>query len=158
MFEKVLKLKKFGIFRDFSWDASTPDFARFNLIYGWNKSGKTTFSRAFVACEKKTTDFRNYPRDKDGNAIGEFEMKTNGGSVIKHSNCQSCAKQIKVFNKDFIEDNVSFDPTNLSKPIVYVSEEDIESNKKLKELQGKVTPLSEKHESAQKDKQKSDWT
>lgn len=156
MFEKVSKLKKFGIFRDFSWGASTPDFARFNLIYGWNKSGKTTFSRAFVACEKKTTDFINYPRDKDGNIIGEFEIKTNGSSAITQLNCQSCTRQIKVFNKDFIEDNVSFDPTNPSKPIVYVSEEDIESNKKLKELQGKVTPLAEKYESAQKDKLKSE--
>jgi len=156
MFEKVSKLKKFGIFRDFSWDASTPDFTRFNLIYGWNKSGKTTFSRAFVACEKKTTNFINYPRDKDGNIIGEFEIKTNGGSAINHTNCQNCTRQIRVFNKDFIEDNVSFDPTNPSEPIVYVSEEDIESNKKLKELQGKVTPLAEKYESVQKDKQKSE--
>ncbi len=150
MFEKVSKLKKFGIFRDFSWGADTPDLARFNLIYGWNKSGKTTFSRAFVACEKKTTEFVQYPKD------GEFEIKTNGGSAINHSNCHGCTRQIKVFNKDFIEDNVSFDPTNPSQPIVYVSEEDIESSKKLKELQGKVTPLSEKYESAQKDRQKSE--
>ena len=155
MLKKVSKLKKFGIFRDFSWGIDTPDFARFNLIYGWNKSGKTIFSRAFVACEKKTTDFRNYPRDKNGNIIGEFEIKTNGGSAITHSNCQRCTRQIRVFNKDFIEDNVSFDPTNPSNPIVYVSEEDIESNKKLKKLQSKATPLSQKYESAQKDHQKS---
>lgn len=156
MFKKVSKLKFFGIFRDFSWDTDTPVFARFNLIYGWNKSGKTTFSRAFVACEKRTTEFRNYPRDKDGNVIGEFEVKTGSGTSINHSNCQSGTKQIRVFNKDFIEDNVSFDPTNPSNPIVYVSEEDIESNKKLKELQSKITPLSQKYESAQKDRQKSE--
>lgn len=156
MFKKVSKLKKFGIFRDFSWGTDTPDFTRFNLIYGWNKSGKTTFSRAFIACEKKTTDFINYPKDKDGNAIGEFEIKTESGTAISHSNCQSGTKQIRVFNKDFIEDNVSFDPTNPSEPIVYVSEEDIESNKKLKESQSKVTPLAEKYESAQKDRQKSE--
>jgi hypothetical protein len=51
------------------------------LIYGWNKSGKTTFSRAFVACEKRTTDFTNYPKDKDGNAIGEFEITIEGGTL-----------------------------------------------------------------------------
>lgn len=156
MFKKVSKLKHFGIFRDFTWSSDTPDFSRLNLIYGWNKSGKTIFSRAFVACEKKTTDFINYPKDKDGNAIGEFEIKIDGGSSINHSNCQNCTKQIRVFNKDFIEDNVSFDPTNPSNPIVYVSEEDIESNKKLKELQGQITSLTEKYEFAQKYLQKSE--
>jgi hypothetical protein len=150
MFKKVSKLKKFGIFRDFSWNSNTPDFARFNLIYGWNKSGKTTLSRVFVACEKKTTEFTKYPKD------GEFEVATDGGTTINHSNCQSGTKQIRVFNKDFIEDNVSFDPTNPSNPIVYVSEEDIESNKKLKELQGKVVPLTEKYESSKKDREKSE--
>jgi len=150
MISKISKLKYFGIFRDFSWDASTPDFARFNLIFGWNKSGKTTFSRVFVACEKKTTEFTQYPKD------GEFEIKTKSGAVISHLNCQRCTRQIRVFNRDFIEDNVSFDPTNPSKPIVYISEEDIESNKKLKELQSIKPLLAKKYESAQKDRQKSE--
>jgi len=155
MFVKTTKLKKFGIFRDFLWDSNTPNFARLNLIYGWNKSGKTTFSRVFSACEKKTTDFIQYPKDKDGN-LGEFEITTNRGTTIKHSDCQNCIKQIRVFNKDFIEDNVSFDPSSPSNPIVYVSEGDIESNKKLKELRGSVILLSQKFESAQKDEQKSE--
>lgn len=155
MFQKISKLKKFGIFRDFSWSSNTPDFARFNLIYGWNKSGKTTLSRIFSACEKKTINFVQYPKDKDGN-FGEFEITTNSATAIKHSDCQNGTKQIRVFNKDFIEDNVSFDPSSLSNPIVYVSEEDIESNKKLKELREKVALLSQKFESAQKDRKKSE--
>lgn len=150
MFKKVAKLRNFGIFRDFLWSSATPDFSHFNLIYGWNKSGKTTFSRAFVACEKKTIEFSQYPKD------GEFAIKTNSGSVIDNSNCQDGTKQVRVFNKDFIDHNVSFDPTNPSKPIVYVSEEDIESNRKLKELQDKIMPLSQKYESAKQDRQKSE--
>lgn len=156
MFKQVSKLKKFGIFRDFYWHSETPDFSRFNLIYGCNKSGKTTFSRVFAACEKKTTNFGNYPKDKDGNIIGEFEIKTESGNILKNSNCQNGTIQIKVFNRDFIEDNVSFDPSNPSNPIVYVSKEDIESSKKLKELQVKVKSLSETYELAKGDRQKSE--
>ena len=148
MFKKVLKLKQFGIFRDFEWSSDTPDFLRFNLIYGWNKSGKTTFSRAFVACEKKTTKFTQYPTN------GEFEIKTESGA-ISHSSCQNGTKQIRVFNRDFIEENVSFDPTNSSNPIVYVSEEDIESSKRLKALQEKVTALVIKYESVKRERNKS---
>ena len=149
MFKKVLKLKQFGIFRDFEWSSDTPDFSRFNLIYGWNKSGKTTFSRAFVACEKKTIKFIQYPTN------GEFEIKTDNGA-ISHSNCKNGLKQIRVFNRDFIEENVSFDPADPSNPIVYVSEEDIESSKRLKELQGKVNTLEEKYESAQRYRQENE--
>ena len=148
MFKKVSKLKHFGIFRDFEWSSDTPDFSRLNLIYGWNKSGKTTFSRAFVACEKKTTDFPQYPIN------GEFEIQTES-VPITHSSCQSGTKQIRVFNRDFIEENVSFDPSDPSKPIVYVGEEDIESRKRLKTHQDKVTALAENYESAQTDRKKS---
>ncbi|MCY4172046.1 MAG: AAA family ATPase [Bacteroidetes bacterium] len=69
MFQKVSKLKNFGIFRDFKWKQDTPDFAKFNLIYGWNRTGKTTLPRVFVACEKQTFQFKEYPQG------GEFEIK-----------------------------------------------------------------------------------
>ena len=149
MFKKVSKLKHFGIFRDFEWSSDTPDFSRLNLIYGWNKSGKTTFSRAFVACEKKTTKFTQYPTN------GEFEIKTESGA-ISHSSCQNGTKQIRVFNRDFIEENVSFDPADPSNPIVYVSEEDIESSKRLKALQEKVTALVIKYESVKRYRQENE--
>lgn len=149
MFKQVSKLKQFGIFRDFEWDSNTPEFSRFNLIYGWNKSGKTTFSRAFVACEKKTTEFKQYPTN------GEFEIKTDNG-VINHSSCQNGMKQIRVFNRDFIEENVSFDPANPSQPIVYVSQRDIASQKRLKEYQKKSASLANNYESAKKDRKTSE--
>lgn len=149
MFKKVSKLKNFGIFRNFEWSSDIPDFSRFNLIYGWNKSGKTTFSRSFVACEKKTTEFKQYPTD------GEFEIETESGA-ISHLNCQNGTMQIKVFNRDFIEENVSFDPTDSSKPIVYVGEEDIESSKRLQTLQEKGIALVAQYKSVQRERQKNE--
>ncbi|MCX5886277.1 MAG: AAA family ATPase [Proteobacteria bacterium] len=146
MIKKINKIKNFGIFKDFKWDASIPEFKRYNLLYGWNKSGKTTSSRIFSACEKKSTEFKQYPKD------GEFEVETDSIS-IKHFDCQNCTLQVKVFNRDFIDDNVSFDPSNPCNPIVYVSEEDIDSSRKLKELRDKVQPLAEKFGTTQKERQ-----
>lgn len=160
VFEKVSKLKKFGIFLDFSWNRDTSNLARFNLVYGWNKSGKTTLSKAFVACEKKTTEFKQYPGDgekRPGN--GEFEIKISNGQSVKNSNCQNVAKQVRVFNKDFTEDNVSFDPNDpkgFSNPIVYVSKENIKSKEKLKKLKNEATILSQKHESAKNNFEKNE--
>ena len=145
MFQKVSKLKKFGIFRDFSWSSDTPDFARFNLIYGWNKSGKTTFSRIFSTCEKKTTEFKQYPKD------GEFEIKTDS-TTLKNTDVATNSLPIKVFNEDFINENISFDPSDSCNPIIYVSEEDIESKKMLEQLRLAKTTIGKTFEEAKKNK------
>ena len=154
MFEKISKLMKFGIFRDFSWGDDTPNLARFNLIYGWNKSGKTTLSKVFVACEKKTTEFEQYPGDgKQHPGNGEFEVRVSGGSEIRNSDCQNVTRQVRVFNRDFVEGNVSFDPTTFSNPIVYVSEKEIKDKERLDELRQRNDNLYREFESA-KDRSK----
>lgn len=52
MIKRISKLNQFGIFRNFAWDsAEVDDFGRYNLLYGWNYSGKTTLSRVFSALQ-----------------------------------------------------------------------------------------------------------
>lgn len=132
MISKISKLKNFGIFHDFTWKTEFSDFKKFNLIYGWNRSGKTTISRVFASCEKKCIydkdKFKQYPEN------GEFEIKTEDGTITKNTNVATNALPIKVFNQDFIDENISFDPSDSCNPIIYVSEEDIESKKRLKQL------------------------
>ena len=155
MITRIIKLKNFGIFHDFSWNRKNiPEFKRFNLIYGWNTSGKTLLSRVFSACEEKSTPFKEYPK-KDG-VDGIFEIKTDTGLTIKNWNIASCNLSVKVFNQDFIGENISFDSSNPCNPIVYVSEEDIESKKKLEDLKKDNEKLIKGFESTQKEKTKSE--
>ena len=142
MFKKISRLRHFGIFRDFSWGNDPPELSRFNLIYGWNGSGKTTLSRVFAACEKRTIDFRQYPKK------GEFEIKYDKALSIDNSNVQSTTEQVRVFNRDFIEENVSFDKENSSKPIVYIGKISVTSKDKLNALKNKIPLLSERQNSA----------
>jgi wobble nucleotide-excising tRNase len=150
MITKTAKLNKFGIFHNFKWNNDIPEFKKFNLIYGWNRSGKTTFSRVFSACEKKSTTFKQYPKD------GKFEIKSHTGTNIKSSEIENCSLPIKVFNHDFIDENISFDPSDTCNPIVYVSEEDIESRKKLGALKQDNRKLTDNFERSQKEKIKSE--
>ena len=150
MITKTAKLNKFGIFHNFKWNNDIPEFKKFNLIYGWNRSGKTTFSRVFSACEKKSTTFKQYPKD------GKFEIKVHAGTNIKSSEIKNCSLPIKVFNHDFIDENISFDPSDTCNPIVYVSEEDIESKKKLEALKQNNRKLVANFESSQNEKIKSE--
>lgn len=131
MISSIKRLKNFGIYEDFNWDNSTlPKFSKLNLIYGWNRSGKTTLSRVFSSCEKKILfdekNFKQYPEN------GEYELELSDGSAIRSNNIASSNIKIKVFNQDFIEQNIFFQPANTNCiPIVYVSDEDIKAKQQL---------------------------
>lgn len=150
MISKISKLKNFGIFHDFSWKAELPEFKKFNLIYGWNRSGKTTISRVLASCEKKCV----YDKDKFKQCPenGEFEIKTSDGTTVKNTDVAANTLPIKVFNQDFINDNISFDPLKSCDPIVYVSEEDIESKKQLEKLKVDKIIFAKNYEDAKKNK------
>lgn len=134
MIASIKKLKNFGIYEDYSWDNSVlPKFSKFNLIYGWNRSGKTTISRVFSSCEKKMLfdeeKFKQYPEK------GEYELELTDGSNIKSSTVTSGTTTIKVFNQDFIDENIFFQPSNTNCiPIVYVSDEDIKAKQHLEKI------------------------
>ena len=150
MITKISKLKNFGIFHDFVWKTELSDFKKFNLIYGWNRSGKTTISRVFASCEKKCTydkdKFKQYPEN------GEFEIKSNDGAIVKNTDVATNVLPVKVFNQDFIDENLSFDPSDSCNPIIYISEEDIESKKRLEQLKLDKITLSETYDQAKKEK------
>ncbi len=150
MISKISKLKNFGIFHDFSWETELPEFKKFNLIYGWNRSGKTTISRVFESCEKKCT----YDKDKFKQCPenGEFEIKTDDNATVKNTDVVTNVLPIKVFNQDFIDENISFDPLDSCNPIVYVSEEDIASKKLLEQYRLDKVTLKNVYEQAKKDK------
>lgn len=156
MITKISKLKNYGIFHDFFWKAELPEFKKFNLIYGWNRSGKTTISRIFASCEKKCT----YDKDKFKQCPenGEFELKTSDGTTVKNTDVATNVLPIKVFNQDFIDDNISFDPSDSCNPIVYVSEEDIESKKRLEQLKLDKITLGKTYEQTKKDKSSKEET
>ncbi len=111
---KITSIKsiKHRIFRDFKWAGrGLADFARYNLIYGWNYSGKTTFANLFQHVEERTPL-------AEGEAIfvcdpaGEIELTKIDSTTVLPS--------IKVFNKTFVEKHVSFSSEDLTTPIFVV--------------------------------------
>ena len=85
MIKKIRKLNK-GIFRFTNWqDSHIPDFKKFNLIYGWNGTGKTTLANALRTLEKP-------PQQSDV----QFDVTWETTQQTK----------VRVFNKQFIEENI----------------------------------------------------
>lgn len=95
MIVKINRLTNFGNYRQFQW-GSTTNFAKYNLIYGWNYSGKTTLSRLFQVLAKPTelTQWQGC----------QFEVELQSGAKLSHANLAN-PPRIKVFNRDFIQSN-----------------------------------------------------
>lgn len=95
MITKINRLHGFGNFRRFQW-GSNAAFAKRNLIYGWNYSGKTTLSRLFQLLS-------------DSTALAQwqgctFEVELSDGTKLTQANLPN-HPNIKVFNRDFVQAN-----------------------------------------------------
>ena len=100
-----IDITKFGCFSDFDWKTALKDgqtihdFKRLNILYGRNYSGKTTISRIFRSYEVGSLpeNFKN----------PEFEVTSDEGT-FNQAEIQSHTLAIRVYNRDFIDDNLSF--------------------------------------------------
>lgn len=118
---RLKRIKSNGVFHDFTWPSDLPDFARYNLIYGWNGSGKTTISRIFRAME-----LRIPPQ-------GEVTLVVEGRD-ISSTDFVNSKIPIRVFNRDFMEDSV-FPMGGGDVPLILVvGKESVEKQKQVEKL------------------------
>ena len=105
---RITRIKKLecGIFNNFEWGRELPDFCKFNLIYGQNGSGKTTLSRVLRDLELKRTPEYGVLISTDG-------------PDIHGANFRNAGMSIRVFNSEFVSENVfSIEGKNVSPIIV----------------------------------------
>lgn len=100
-----IDIERFGSFDGFEWRRSIRDrgnnvenFKRLNIFYGRNYSGKTTLSRVFRSMQEGALPW-NYEGAKfvargPGFEIGVTSLQTHG-------------QEIRVYNKDFVAENLS---------------------------------------------------
>ena len=93
---RIQSIKKHRIFRDFTWPKALPDFARYNVIYGWNGAGKSTLSHLLTHLEHRTEITE-----------GEVTFKLDSGDVKGSSIASSEIPHTRVFNHKFVRDNLS---------------------------------------------------
>jgi wobble nucleotide-excising tRNase len=120
MIKKIKRIKNFGIFSDFSLSSDVKDFAKYNLIYGWNYSGKTTLSRIFRCFEQGCI-----PVDFAG---ASFEVIDSNEGILTEQYLD-IAHAVRVFNSDFVEDNLQW-KSDLE-PIFLIGQVNIEKQEEL---------------------------
>ncbi|MCL7765411.1 AAA family ATPase [Polaribacter sp. Z014] len=137
MITKINKLKKFGIYKDFSWNG-LDDFKQKNLIYGWNYSGKTTLSKLF-----QTIEFRDKNKHFSGSEFDITTKKDNTELNHTQNDLENFPYDIKVFNSDYIKRIFTFDlPNSNIQPIsFYLGDPSGELDNKIKILNKKIIQL-----------------
>ncbi len=131
MIEKIEKIVSCDAFKEFNWSSDTDSFKKFNLIYGWNGSGKTSLSRVFRMIEKKI--------NPDGSVI---KIKVDGNtSLLQDMIAANQVPNVKVFNKDYVDDTIFRDLSNVN-PIFYISKENKDKAQELRKKQIECDKLS----------------
>jgi wobble nucleotide-excising tRNase len=105
--KKIESIKNMAVFHDFQWASSVRDggnnvaeFKKINILYGRNYSGKTTLSRIFRALETGSIS--------DKYSSPEFQLAFEGGSTSTQNSLSSHDQVVRVFNEDFVRDNLRF--------------------------------------------------
>ncbi len=92
---KIQKVEKLNLarFRNFTWSAILPAFSdTLNIFFGWNGSGKTTFSKFLHSIEKGNTD-----------RGCTFKIKTDSGSLSETDGLGDLRSNIRVFNDTYVD-------------------------------------------------------
>ena len=142
MIKNFKSITSLGIFKSFNWDKEVldgnrkpMDFKEINIIYGRNYSGKTTLSRILRAMESGNLS--------DKFESPEFCVAFSDGMQSTQSNLTSHGKAIRVFNEDFVRDNLRFitNPDDNIEPFAILGQN---NNKIEQEIAVLETELGEK--------------
>lgn len=103
MISKIDHIKNFGIYKNFNWSncIEIVEFREKNIIYGWNYSGKTTFSRIFSALRDGEI-FSDYSK-------GEFKLTYSDNTTFSKSNLTDFPDKVLVFNSDYVRENLRWE-------------------------------------------------
>lgn len=130
MLRRFESIKNCGIFEDFRWDSSVPDFERINLIYGTNGAGKTSLARALDALSSDSGGFANV----------SIRM-SNADKTNQRTSSQSLDvefERVYVFSDGYIARNHDFGGDTSVEAVLTLGERTVEDEKRIIELTGLI--------------------
>lgn len=167
MIRSIEEIRKIGCFESFKWNG-IPNFDRFNFMFGFNGSGKTTISNIFNLISSKS----NYTEEKKKELYDDIKIDETGKVKFRIINDQSLTyppsenqnnQNIYVFNSNFVSDHV-YDGTtcNLKKfnvasaelkdPKILKITDEIKSKEKLvSDLDKEIGTIDDSYISVKKD-------
>lgn len=124
-------IKDCGIFVDYHWDTGLQEFARLNVLYGPNGSGKTSLAGAL--------DGLRHSSDNKGFERLSIAHGNSGGTKVTNGADDPLFDRIYVFSEHFVDRNHSLtsDVAEM-KSVLTIGERAIETEKELNDLRKKL--------------------
>lgn len=137
--KRIGAIKNMAVFQDFEWvksvkekDGKVSEFKAINILYGRNYSGKTTLSRIVRAMEAGQLS------DKYENP--SFSVTFAGGANATERKLEDHGEKIRVFNEDFVKDNLRFitNPEDSIEPFAILGDDNNKIEKQIEALEAKL--------------------
>ena len=134
MITKFKEIKNMAVFKNFAWDSSAIEqgrpiaFKQVNVLYGRNYSGKTTLSRIVRAFETGNLS--------DKYETPSFALLMDDGKELTESDIQTGGLLTRVFNEDFIRENLQFvvNPNSDIVPFAVLGEDNARIEAEIKKI------------------------
>ena len=143
MFRRIESITSAAVWSSYDGRTSTaPDFERYNLIYGWNASGKTTLSRVIGLFSG--SDATRLP-------AGARARASVGHEILDSARSQDRSRiPVRVFNRDFIDDNLQRDDYTHAPALFIVGQENIRLSSRIASLTRRRERLAAMYRTVQK--------
>lgn len=126
MLRRFESIKNCGIFEDFRWNSSVPDFERINLIYGQNGAGKTCLSRALDSLNGERGGFANV-------SITTSKPDGAGAQTSRQAHIDEFDR-VFVFSEWYVERSHNFNGDAEVEAVLTLGEQTVEDEKRIAEL------------------------
>lgn len=138
MFRRIESISQAAVWDGYDGRKSpAPDFARYNLIYGWNASGKTTLSRVF--------GLLNGPTVSRLSAGAQVRVSV-GQEVLDSRNEQDRGRvPVCIFNRDFIDANLQQADYTQAPALFIVGEDNIRLSNRIASLSRRRDRVAANH-------------
>lgn len=126
MLKRFEQIKNNGIFEDFRWDDSIPDFERTNLIYGHNGAGKTSLARALDSLDSESGGFTDVSiRMSEADATDDrWSQQTHDVEF----------ERVFVFSEGYVSRSHKFDGDTEIQAVLTLGERTVDDEKRISEL------------------------
>lgn len=131
---RINRLRHFGIFTDYN-GSGIQQFGRYNLIYGWNGTGKSTLSNVFSCLGSRSLIHRF--------SGAQFSIALDDGTSLTEENLAASQLNIQVFNQRFIHENIEWDKS--VKSILLIAKEKIHDLQALEKQKGELEEKQKSH-------------
>lgn len=129
--DDIRSMRGMGIFSDRTKGMPSLQLRRYNLIYGFNGSGKSTLSRMFASLETGSI----HPKLPAGCF---FELTLDDKTTVGvSSNLGGLKHRVKVFNHDYVEQNLQWS-AGRAVPIFYIGSDQADAAAELREIEKEI--------------------